>query len=65
VGYSAIWCFVQVATKTINIFLAHFRFFKKPQIFSMQLGIIACSPTHTKISIDILLAEKTFGLKLA
>jgi len=52
-------------TKTINIFLAHFRFLKTLQIFLMQLGISACSPTPTKISIDILLsAEKTFGLKL-
>ena len=42
VGYSAIWCFVQVAnvTKTINIFLAHFRFLKKLQIFLMLLGIM-------------------------
>ena len=53
-------------TKTINILLAHFRFLKKLQIFSMQLGIIACRPTPTKISIDILLpAEKNIWPKVS
>jgi len=48
------------------MFLAHFRFLKRLQIFLMQLGITACSPTPTKISTDILLpAEKTFGLKVS
>jgi len=53
-------------TKTINIFLAHFRFFlKAPNLFN-STGHHACTPTPTKISIDILLpAAKTFGLKLA
>ena len=52
--------------KTINIFLAHFRFFEKaPNIFNAT-GHHACTPMLTKISIDILLpAAKTFGLKLA
>jgi len=46
----------------INIFLAHSRFLKKLQIFLMQLGISASSPTPTKSSIDILLsAEKTLA----
>jgi len=31
-------------TKTMNIFLAHFRFLKKLQIFSMLLGIIRAAP---------------------
>ena len=35
-------------TKTINIFLAHFRFFKKaPNIFNAT-GHHACTPTPTK-----------------
>ena len=53
-------------TKTINIFLAHFRCFAKaPNLFTAA-GHHACTPTPAKISIDILLpAEKTFGLKLA
>jgi len=51
-------------TKTINIFLAHFRFFEKaPNLFNAA-GHHACTPTPTKISIDILLpGAKTFGLK--
>jgi len=53
-------------TKTINTLLAHFRFFKKATNLFNALGHHACSPTPTKISIDILLpAAKTFGLKLA
>jgi len=53
-------------TKTINVFLAHLRFLKKQQIFLNAAGHNACSPTTTKISIDILLpAAKTFGQKLA
>jgi len=48
-----------------DIFLAHFRFLKKLQIFLMLAGHHACSSTSTKISIDILLpAPKTFGLKI-
>jgi len=42
-------------TKTINIFLAHFRFSKKQQVFLNAAGHNACCPTTTKISIDILL----------
>jgi len=53
-------------TKTINIFLAHFRFFEKAANLFNATGHHACTPTPTKISIDILLpAAKTFGLKLA
>jgi len=53
-------------TKTKNIFLAHFRFLKKLQIFLMQLGIMHAALPPTKISNDILLpAAKIFGLKLA
>jgi len=53
-------------TKTINIFLAHFRFLKKQQIFLNAAGHNACSPTTTKITIDILLpVAKTIGQKLA
>jgi len=49
--------------KKHRLFLAHFRFLKKLQIFLMLQGIM---PHPTKISIDILLpAPKTFGLKLA
>jgi len=53
-------------TKTLNIFLAHFRFFEKsPNLFNAT-GHHACTPTLTKIYIDILLpAAKTFGLNLA
>ena len=52
-------------TKTINIFLAHFRFFEKAPNLNAT-GHHACTPTPAKISIDILLpAAKTFGLKLA
>jgi len=48
-------------TKTINIFLEHFRFLKKLQIFLMLLVIHAAPP----LSIDILLpSAKTLGLKL-
>jgi len=52
--------------KTINIFLAHFPFYEKaPNLFNAT-GHDACTPTPTKMSIDILLpAAKTFGLKLA
>jgi len=32
-------------TKTINIFLAHFRFLKKLQIFLMLLGIMHAYPS--------------------
>jgi len=54
------------ATKTINIFLAHFRFLKKQQIFLNAAGHNVCNATTTKITIDILLpAAKTFGQKLA
>jgi len=35
-------------TKTINIFLAHFRFLKKLQIFLMQLGIMHAAPPPPK-----------------
>jgi len=35
-------------TKTINIFLAHFRFSKKLQIFLMLLGIMHAAPPLTK-----------------
>jgi len=52
--------------KTIDIFLAHFHFLKKLQIFLMLLGIMHTAPSLTKISIDVLLlAAQTFGLKLA
>jgi len=52
-------------TKTINIFLAHSFLEKATNLFNAT-GHHACSPTPTKISIDILLpAAKTFGLKLA
>ena len=53
-------------TKTINIFLAHFRFFEKaPNIFNAT-GHHACTHTPTEISIDILLsAAKTFGPKIS
>jgi len=35
-------------TKTINIFLAHFRFSKKLQIFLMLLGIMHAAPPLPK-----------------
>jgi len=35
-------------TKTINIFLAHFRFLKKKQIFLMLLGIMLAAPPAPK-----------------
>jgi len=35
-------------TKTINIFLARFRFLKKPQIFLMPLGIVHAAPPLPK-----------------
>jgi len=35
-------------TKTMNIFLAHFRFLKKLQIFLMPLGIMHVAPTLPK-----------------
>jgi len=47
-------------------FLAHFRFLKKLTNLFTATGHHACSPTPTKISIDILLtAAKTFGLKIS
>ena len=53
-------------TKTIKIFLAHFRFLKKATNLFNSTGHHACSPTPIKISIDILLpAAKTFGLNIA
>jgi len=53
-------------TKTIYIFLAHFRFFQKATNHFNATGHHASSPTPIKISIDILLpAAKTFDLKLA
>jgi len=53
-------------TKTINIFLAHFRFFEKGTNLFNATGHHECTPTPTKIFIDILLpAAKTFGLNLA
>jgi len=35
-------------TKTMNIFLAHFHFWKKPQIFLMLLGIMHAVPPLPK-----------------
>jgi len=35
-------------TKTINIFLAHFRFLKKLQIYLMLLGIMHAAPPLPK-----------------
>jgi len=35
-------------TKTINIFLAHYRFLKKLQIFLIVLGIIRAGPPLPK-----------------
>ena len=53
-------------TKTINIFLAHFRFFEKAANLFSVTGHHACSTTPTKISTVILLpAPKIFRLKLA
>jgi len=50
---------------TYCIFVAHFRFLKKLQIFLMLLGIVHVALPPTKISIDILLpAAKTFDLRL-
>ena len=50
-------------TKTINIFLAHFRFFEKAANLFNAIGHRACSPNPTKLSTDILLpAAKTFSL---
>jgi len=47
-------------------FLAHFRVFGKAANLFNATGHHACSPTPTKISIDILLlASKTSGIKLA
>ena len=51
-------------TKKINIFLAHFRFLIKATNFFNATGYHPCSPTSTKISIDILLpAEKNIWPK--
>ena len=55
-----------IVTKRIIIFLAHFRFFKKATNLFNSTGHHVCSPTPTKISIDIFLpAAKTFGLNVA
>jgi len=51
---------------TKTIFSCTFPFFEKAIKFFNAAGHYVCSPTPTKISIDILLpAAKTFGLKLA
>jgi len=68
VGYSAIWCLVQTAScyKDDKYFPCTFPFFEKATNLFNATGHHACSPTPTKISIDILLpAPKTFRLKLA
>jgi len=53
-------------TKTINIFLAHFRFFEKVTNYFNANGRHACSLTPAKITIYILLpTAKSFGVKLA
>jgi len=58
--------FNPLVTKTINTFLAHFRFFEKATKLFNATGHHACTLTRTKTSIDILLpAAKTFGLKFA
>jgi len=41
-------------TKTINIFLAHFRFLKKLQIFLMLLGIMHVAPHLPKSPLTLL-----------
>ena len=50
-------------TKTVNISLAHLRFFKKLQMFLMLLGFIHAAPPLPKS--PLIPAAKTFGLKLA
>jgi len=67
VGYSAIWCLVQVARfKDDKYISCTFAFFEKATNLFNATGHHTCSPTPTKISIDILLpAAKTFRLKLA
>jgi len=58
--------FKSLVTKSINTFLAYFRFFEKATKLFNATGHHACSLTRTKTSTDILLpAAKTFGLKLA
>jgi len=53
-------------TQTINIFLAHFRFLKKLQIFLMLLGIMHAAPPLPKSPlISYYKQQKTFGQKLA
>jgi len=52
-------------TKTRNIFPAHFRFFKKLQIFLMLLGIMHAAPPLPNLHWYPLTSSKTFGLKLA
>ena len=67
VGYSTVWCLVQVAWryKDDKCFSCTFSFFEKATNIFTAAGHHACSPTPTKISIDILLtAAKTFGLKI-
>ena len=53
-AYSAIWCLVKSlnVTKTIIIFLAHFRFLKKLQIFVMLLGIMHAAPPLPKCPLN-------------
>ena len=68
VGYSAIWCLVQVAQcyKDDKYFSCTFPLFEKATNLFNAIGHHASSLTPAKISIDILLpAAKTFGLKLA
>jgi len=53
-------------TKTINIFLEHFHFLKKLQIFLMLLGITHAAPHLPKYPlISSYKQQKTFGQKLA
>jgi len=68
VGYSAIWCLVQAAQryKDDKYFSCTFPFIDKATNLFNAIGHHACSPTPTKISIDIHLpAAKSFGQKLA
>jgi len=57
VGYSAICCLVQVAQryKEDKYFSCTFPFFEKATNLFNASGHCACSPTPTKIYIDILL----------
>jgi len=53
-------------TKTLKIFVAHFRFFEKATNLFIATGHHACSPSPIKISIDILLpAAKKGWLKIS